>query len=177
MLGGAVKYWAYIANPPYTQNQKKQFWAQSNFWTVRVSRSKSNFLPLGAILLAVAQTLTPQKEKDHPEERETERERRGGAPKKVFTSTGLYPPQYFPVKINTLFLSSFVARRMALMLSIWTPSHTFDHKSAEYIPAEYIPQAPCAPTTHVPTSTMTVSKKALSHCQGGAQIWLSGLLR
>ena len=78
MLGGAVKYCAYIANPPYTQNQKTQFWAQSNFWTVGVSRSKSNFLPLGAILLAVAQTLTPQKEKDHPEERETEEEKGGG---------------------------------------------------------------------------------------------------
>ena len=80
---------------------------------------------MGAILLA--KTLTPQEEEDHPEEREreTEGEKGGGAPKRMFTSTGLYPPQYFPMEINTLFLQSFVARRMALMLSIWTPLHKF----------------------------------------------------
>ena len=50
---------------------------------------------MGAILLA--RTLTPQKEKDHPKERETERERTGGGPKRVFTCTELYPPQYLPV--------------------------------------------------------------------------------
>ncbi len=48
---------------------------KSNFWTVGVSRSKSNFLPLGAILLA--KTLTPQEEEDHPEERERQRGREG----------------------------------------------------------------------------------------------------